>query len=83
MRTEVLEKLREHFESTEFSQLQEQWNRIEQMGFEGPKAFDYIEFIGDFYCPVVERSCLPEGLAIMKNFTLNFSGYFFFCNIAA
>ena len=78
----MLVKLREHFEKTPFDQLKAEWEKVEKMGFQGPKAFEYIDYICEFHSPTAERSCLPDGLLIPQNITPNFSGYFFLRNIA-
>jgi len=82
MRTEMLDRLREHFNNTPLELLQEEWKQVEQMGFGGPKAYEYVDFLCKFYSPPVTSSCLPDNICIPKNITSNFSGYFFFRNIA-
>ena len=77
----MLKKLQEYFESTDQATRKSDWEEVEKMEFDGPNAFDYIEYM-DLYYSVCRGNCRQETITIPENMTPNYSGSSFFCNIA-
>lgn len=78
----MIEQLKKYFQDTEIEEIKSEWNKIEQLGFTGPTAFEYVEFLDENYKFLLPQFCHPKGINIPENMTPNFSGSFFFCNIA-
>lgn len=79
----MLEQLKKYIQDTKPEELKKEWEKIEQLGFTGPKAFEYIEFLNDNYKLYLPQFCNPKGVNVPENMTPNFSGSFFLLNIAA
>ena len=73
----MLEQLKKYLKETKRNEIQEDWKKIEQMGFKGPNAFEYIGFLEDKYRLLLPQYCHPKGVKIPKNMTPDFSGSFF------
>jgi hypothetical protein len=78
----MLEQLKKYILETKPEDIKKEWEKIEQLGFTGPNAFEYIEFLNDNYKLLLPRFCEPKGVKIPENMTPNFSGSFFLLNIA-
>jgi hypothetical protein len=79
----MLEQLKKYIRETSSDELRQEWEKVEQLGFTGPNAFEYIEFLNDNYKLFLPRFCEPKGVKIPENMTPNFSGSFFLLNIAS
>lgn len=79
----MIEQLKKYFQDTKPEDLKREWEKIEQLGFTGPNAFEYIEFLNDNYKLYLPQFSNPNEVIVPENMTPNFSGSFFLLNIAA
>lgn len=77
MKSEMLNWLREYLQNTPQQQLQKDWNEIEGLNFEGPKAYEYIGFMQRYCCYGTPPGYLLSHLELPKNTTPNYSESFF------
>lgn len=78
---DVLKALKKHLAETTKEQRQKIWLEIEELGIGGPDALEYLEYLDREY-PIPIYSTSLESTNITSNMTPNFSGSYFFCNIA-
>lgn len=79
----MLEQLKKYIRDTKPEDLKKEWEKIEKLGFTGPKAFEYIEFLDDNYKLLLPGFCNQKKVNVPENMTPNFSGSLFLLNIAA
>jgi hypothetical protein len=76
MKNSWFEEFRQYLDSTDDATLRAEWAKVEAMGFQGPNAFEYVEYLCRYYT-AKRVPCHIEELEIPANMTPNFSGSFF------
>lgn len=77
MKSELLERLDNYFKSKSQNEIQQTWNEVEKLVFDGPSAVDYINAL-DYYYKVHRTACIQETIKNLKKMASNYSGSFFF-----
>lgn len=78
----MLEQLRKYIQETEIEAMKREWHKIEQLGFTGPNAFEYLEFLNENQRISFSRFYRPKKINVPKNMAPDFLGSFFLLNIA-
>lgn len=76
MRSTMLERVREYLRNTDPVILKKEWAEIEQMQLKGPKAFEYIQYVNNFYSVPIS-DCYFEEVITPENMTPKYSEFFF------
>lgn len=71
-----IEELKSHLDTTNFETLKSEWDEIEKLSFQGPNAFDYVDYFCWYYS-AKNYPCRISKIENFENMTPNFSGSFF------
>ncbi len=77
----MLSGLKDYLRNTSRKEIVSEWNRIESLGFSGPNAFEYLQYLNQVHFPHLREFCTSTEINYPKNMTPNFSGSVFLCNI--
>ena len=77
MESEMLMWLESYFQNTPKSQIQEDWKSIKDLKFQGPNAFEYLDFLNQTYCYEPPQGYILNPSKISNCQTPNFSESFF------
>lgn len=81
MENSWIEELRQHLKNEDKAKLKQDWAEVEALKLQGPNAREYVEFLCRHYSAEI-GPCTLEETEVKSNLTSNFSGSFFFRNIA-
>lgn len=73
--------LKDYIRNTHKDQIKAEWSKVEAIGFNGPNAFEYLQYLNQIHYPHPREYCTYTKIIFPKNMTPNFTESFFLCNI--